>query len=172
MNAPNTSFNFQTPLHFVPQGRTVTADYYIENVLKKEVNPLLRRRSTSEAVDKRKLFSSNKQMTLVQDGAPAHTAKATQAWWGKNLPNFVAKTEWPANSPDLNPVENLWSIMDSEVYKNPSPKNMDHLKRHLRQAWKNIKPSTLRDLSHSMPCSLQNVIKIRGGGGGGGHSGY
>ena len=103
-------------------------------------------------------------MTLVQDGAPAHTAKATQAWCGKNLPNLVAKTEWPDNSPDLNSVENLWSIMDSEVYKDLSPKNMDHLKRRLRQAWKNIKPSTLRDLSHSMPRRLQNVIKNKGGG--------
>ena len=42
-----------TALHFVPQERTVTADYYIENIFKKEVKPLLRRRSTTEAVDKR-----------------------------------------------------------------------------------------------------------------------
>ena len=46
-----------TALHFVPQGRTVTADYCIKNILKKEVKPLLRRRSTTEAVDKRKLLS-------------------------------------------------------------------------------------------------------------------
>ena len=105
-------------------------------------------------------------MTLVQDGATAYTAKATQAWCGKNLRNFVAKTKWPANSPDLNPVENLWSIMDREVYKDPSPKNMDHLKRRLRQSWKNIKPSTFRDLSHSMPRWLQNVIKKNKEGGG------
>ena len=101
------------------QGRTVTADYYIGNILKKEVKPLLRCRSTTEAVDKRKLFSSTRQMTLLQDGAPAHKAKATQAWCGKNLPNFVAKTEWPANSPDLNPVENLWRIMDNECLQGP-----------------------------------------------------
>ena len=57
--------------------------------------------------------------------------------------------------------------MGSEVYKDPSPKNMDHLKRRPRQAWKNIKLSTLRDLSHSMPSRLQNVIKNKMGGGGG-----
>ena len=44
---------------------------------------------------------------------------------------------------------------------------MDHLKRRPRQAWKNIKLSTLRDLSHSMPRRLQNVIKNKMGGGGG-----
>ena len=58
--------------------------------------------------------------------------------------------------------------MDSEVHKDPSAKNKDHLKRRPRQAWKNIKLSTLRDLSHSMPRRLQNVIKNKMGRGGGG----
>ena len=48
-----------TGLHFIPQGQTLTADYYINNILEKEVKPLLlRRKNVKEAVDKRKLFSS------------------------------------------------------------------------------------------------------------------
>ena len=147
----------------MPQGQTLTADYYINNILEKEVKPLLRRKNVNEAIDKRKLFSSNRHMASVQDGAPAHTAKATQAWKKRNLLNFLEKTSWPPDSPVINPVENLWSIMDEVVYKDPTPKTAKDLKRRLKQAWKNIPLSTLYDLSHSMPQRLQNVIKNKGG---------
>ena len=56
---------------------------------------------------------------------------------------------WP-NSPDINPVENLWSIMDEVVYKDPTPKTMKDLNRRLKLAWKKIPLSTLHDLSHSV----------------------
>ena len=110
-----------TGIHFLPQGQTLTADYYINNILEKEVKPVLHRKNVNEATDKRKLFSSNRHMTFVQDGAPAHAAKAPKARCKKNLPNFIEKTCWPPNSPDINPVENLWSIMDEVVYKDPTP---------------------------------------------------
>jgi len=84
-------------------------------------------------------------MKFVQDGAPAHAAKATQAWCKRDLPNFIEKTSRPPNSPDINPVENLWRIMDEVVYKDPTPKTIKHLKRRLKQAWKNIPLSTLYD---------------------------
>ena len=156
-----------TGIHFLPQGQTLTADYYINNILEKELKPVLHRKNVNEATDKWKLFSSNRHMTFVQDGTPAHAAKATQAWCKKNLPNFIEKTCWPPNSPDINPVENLWSIMDEVVYKDPTPKTMKDLKRRLKQAWKKIPLSTLHDLSHSMPQRLRNVITNKGG-----HAGY
>ena len=76
------------------------------------------------ATDKPTLLSSNRHMTFIQDRAPAHAAKATQAWCKKKktLPNVIEKTSWLPNSPDINLVENLWSIMDEGVYKDPAPK--------------------------------------------------
>ena len=122
-----------TGIHFLPQGQTLTADYYINNILEKEVKPVLHRKNVNEATDKRKLFSSNRHMTFVQDGVPAHPAKATQAWCKKKKPpNFMEKT-------------------------------MRDLKRRLKQAWKRIPLSTLHDLSHSMPQRLRNVITNKGG---------
>ena len=112
----------------------MTADYYINNILEKEVKPVLHRKNVNEATDRQKLFSSNRHMMFVQDGLPAHAAKATQAWCKKNLPNFTEKTCWPPNSPNINPVENLWSITDEVVYKDPTPKTMKDLKKRLKQA--------------------------------------
>ena len=154
-------------LYFIPQGQTVTAEYYITQILEKEVKPLLCHKSSNEIAVKRKLFSSNCNMTFVQDGAPPHTAKATQTWCEKNLPKFIEKAEWPANSPDINLIENLWSTIDEFTYKDPIPKTMKGLKWWLKLAWANVPFSTLRDLSHSMPKRLQKVIKYNGG-----HAGY
>ena len=103
-------------------------------------------------------------MTFVQDGAPAHAAKATQAWCKKNLPNFIEKTCWPPNSPDINPVENLWSIMDEVVYKDPTPKTMQDLNKPGR---KSRRP---RYMTYPTPCrnGLGNMMITNKGG----HSGY
>ena len=63
---------------FFTHEQTLTADYYINNILEKEVKPVLHSKNVNEATDKRKLFSSNRHITFVQDGAPAHAAKATK----------------------------------------------------------------------------------------------
>ncbi len=53
-----------------------------------------------------------------QDLAPAHAAKSTKSWLNDH---GVGVLDWPANSPDLNPIENLWSIVKRKM-RNKRPK--------------------------------------------------
>ena len=141
-----------TSLHFLPQGQKLT-NYY-KKILEKVVQPLLSKRSSTEEPTKRKLFSNKRLMVFVQDGALAHTATAAQDWCKKSLPIFVKKEEWPANQLDLNPIENLQSIIEQEAYRDPESTTMAALESRLRKAWQKIPLSTLRELSRSVPQRL------------------
>ncbi len=56
-----------------------------------------------------KLF---KDLIFQQDLAPAHTAKSTKSWLNDH---GVGALDWSANSPDLNPIENLWGIVKRKM---------------------------------------------------------
>ena len=69
--------------------------------------------------------------------------------------------DWPSNSPDLNPIENLWGIVKRNVEKR-MPQNIRNLERLMSEEWQNIPSSILISLVESMPRRCQLVIESNG----------
>ncbi len=71
-----------------------------------------------------------------QDLAPAHTAKGTLSWLNDH---GVGVLDWQANSPDLNPIKNLWGIVKRKM-RDTRTNNADELKAAIKETWAFIPP--------------------------------
>ncbi len=74
-----------------------------------------------------------------QDLVPAHTAKGTKSWVNDH---GVTVLDWPANSPDLNPKENLWVIIKRKM-RDSNPNNADELKAAIKATWASLHLSSV-----------------------------
>src|ERR1700737_4356195 len=103
------------------------------------------------------------ELLIMEDGAPYHRGAATEqrkayGWvsWGPGI--------WPANSPDLNPIENLWHVLRANVKKRkPKALKKDDLIAAIKEEWENMDIKVVNGLIMSMQRRLKAVIKAKGG---------
>jgi hypothetical protein len=97
-----------------------------------------------------------------QDGASCHTAKTTRKWMVDNGMQYF--DVWPAQSPDLNPIEWLWDMVDQRVRdRKPLPSSLPVLTAALMEEWNNISLEEVREVLSTMPRRVQDVIAASGG---------
>ena len=65
----------------------------------------------------------NQPNVFMQDTAPCHTAKSVKTFLSEEDVNV---TEWPAHSPDIDPIENVWKLLNERV-KEKNPRNVGEL---------------------------------------------
>lgn len=139
---------------FVLQG-SVNARKYIDEVL----IPRLLPSSRDLFLPHNALPNDKPKFIFQQDNAPCHTAKVCRDWFAQN---GVQVLDWPGNSPDLNPIENLWARLKRLVAKR-RPSNRQQLIEAVIASWHHvILPDNLRSLVESMPKRCADVIKARG----------
>lgn len=103
----------------------------------------------------------DKNMTFQQDNASIHVSRVAKSFFSSAS---IPLLDWPARSPDLNPIENIWGIMSRDIYRNGKQYNtVGELKLAIHQSWLNIEAGTLRNLINSMPKRIFDVIKNKGG---------
>ena len=131
------------------------------------VDGILNTKKYQENILEAKLFPSindlfeGKTETCVfqQDSAICHTAKTVKSWFKAKKINVL---KWPGSSPDLNPIENLWSRLKKFVRKE-KPGNKRQLIEAIIKSWFHvISTEDLGNLVDSMPRRIAAVIKNNG----------
>jgi hypothetical protein len=96
---------------------------------------------------------------FVQDYAPAHRAHATTACL-RDEPH-LEDMDHPPQSPDLNPIENVWAIMKKRLSPSPTM-SLDDLKVTLKQIWYGLDDEYIRKCMRSMPERLDAGFAAKG----------
>lgn len=93
-----------------------------------------------------------------QDNDPKHKSQLVKNWMNANA---VPLMEWPSQSPDLNPIENLWDHLDKRI-RHYTIRNTEELFQVLELEWKNISKDFCVKLVNSMQRRCFEVIKSKG----------
>jgi transposase len=95
-----------------------------------------------------------------QDNCRCHVARSTLQWLQDRN---IQVMPWPAYSPDLNPIENLWGVLVRRIYEGGKQFNtIEELKTDIVRCWNEIEKNMLENLSNSMPKRVCKVIHAHG----------
>ena len=132
-----------TPLQFI--ARNLNSQRYVEEVMRPMVLPLLRQ------IGQGAVFQDN--------NARPHRGHIVNDFVQVNNNN---RMDWPANSPDFNPIENLWDELGLRTYRDKPPQTIPQLRHSLAQEWQNLPQATIRRCIGSMQKRCQECVNARG----------
>ena len=111
------------------------------------------------------LFSNHgvRNWVLQQDRDPAHTAArpAVKKYNELGLSCVEVMPDWPGNSPDLNPIENVWGIVLDKVQKKGCSTFAD-FKRTVNREYGQLDRQVVKHIYESMPKRMQQCLASGG----------
>ena len=96
-----------------------------------------------------------------QDNDPKHKSKRATEWFEDHQYDVMV---WPAQFPDLNPIEHLWTHLKRKLAGHEKPaKGILELWERTEAKWNNIEKEVCQNLIESMPSRIEAVIRAKGG---------
>ena len=97
---------------------------------------------------------------FMDDNARPHRSRVTNDF--KSMAG-LRTIPWPARSPDLNPIENVWSMMKRNVRRKLQPGDtLEQLRFLLETEWRDLQQSVVDSIVESMPSRVSDVLKLKG----------
>ena len=97
---------------------------------------------------------------LQEDNAPIHKAGVVKKWMSDHN---LSPITWPAYSPDLNPIENCWSVLKNQLQKEINEiKSNEDLRIRIFRIWSNLSTTYITNLYDSMPRRCRQVQILKG----------
>ena len=130
------------------------AELYVDSLNARRYQSILALNLVSSAHQ----FWPTGQWWFQQDNWSVHTAGTSQAWFHNHGIDLI---EWPAWSPDLNPIENLWNDLKRRVYAHHA-RTMEELEHWIGIEWQATDLSFISHICRSMPKRLQLLLENNG----------
>ncbi len=98
-----------------------------------------------------------------QDNAPCHKAQIISDWFLEHENEFTL-LKWPPQSPDLNPIEHLWDVVEREIrIMDVQSTNLQQLCDAIMTIWTKLSEECFQHLVESMPQRIKAVLKVKMG---------
>jgi transposase len=112
----------KSPLVLMPEGERTTKDF-IQNVYEGTLSAFYF------------MHDHPHHLTLMEDGAPVHRSNLAQQW---RIAYGTQKLEWPPNSLDLNPIENLWKLVKDLLRHHNRPRSIQEMMQTIKAVWNEV----------------------------------
>jgi transposase len=130
-------------LFFLPPKTTMNGERYMEMLREKLLFWMKHHKATH----------------FLQDGALCHKSKKVMAFLQEQSFSVM---DWPGNSPDLNPIENLWSIIKGQLKKRENITSLPLLIKAIKEIWVTLPKPLMIKLAHSMPSRIKLCLENGG----------
>ncbi len=141
-------FSWHTLGHLVPIEHRLNATAYL-SIVADDVHPFMTTVYPSSDVQ--------------QYNASCHKAQIISDWFLEHDNDFTL-LKWPPQSPDLNPIEQLWDVVEREIHiMDLQPINLQQLRDNIMSIWTKISEECFQHLVESMPRRIKAVLMAKGG---------
>ena len=98
-----------------------------------------------------------RKLDFSKDNAPAHNSILSKTWFSEN--GLEILENWPSNSPDINIIENVWSLLKKRVFQR-HPKNIEKLWAFCQEKFERIPLEYIQNIYSSIPDGLKKLSSV------------